>query len=155
MKPLDGHDELTATLRALRDEEAHIQPPACVRSAVLAAWDSADRGGLPRQSGEVAKAGTWRVAALAAGVALAVALTRLGGELQSAIVPPQALAAMVHLVGEPIADGEAVRVVRMRMAPAVLASLGIRSTAGELADAVDVDVIVGEDGVARAIRLGM
>ena len=84
-----------------------------------------------------------------------MALTRLGGELQSAIVPPQALAAMVHLVGEPIADGEAVRVVRMRMAPAVLASLGIRSTAGELADAVDVDVIVGEDGVARAIRLGM
>jgi hypothetical protein len=40
------------------------------------------------------------------------------------------------------------------MAPAMLASLGIRSTAGDLAESVAVDVIVGEDGVARAIRVG-
>jgi hypothetical protein len=59
------------------------------------------------------------------------------------------------LVGEPILAGEPVRVVRMRVPTSTLSALGVRSLAGEFAEAVDVDVIVGEDGVARAIRLGM
>jgi hypothetical protein len=59
------------------------------------------------------------------------------------------------LVGAPILAGEPVRVVRMRVPASTLTTLGVRSLAGEFADAVDVDVIVGEDGVARAIRLGM
>jgi hypothetical protein len=36
-----------------------------------------------------------------------------------------------------------------------LTSLGVRSTERDAAAHVDVDVIVGEDGVARAVRLGM
>jgi len=161
MKRVKASDDeaLADLLEHLRSDEAQVEAPAHVRSAVLAAWDAANRGSLPRRSGEAAKAGVWRgAAALAAGVVLAVALTRLGGELQVGIAPapaPQASSATLHLVGEPIAEGEAVRVVRMSMAPAMLASLGVRSTAGDLVESVDVDVIVGEDGVARAIRVGM
>jgi hypothetical protein len=93
---------------------------------------------------------------MAAGVVLTVTLGRLGQELRDAEVtlvepPPTRLL----LVGEPILDGEAVRVVRMRLPAATLSNLGMRSTAGHPADAVDVDVIVGEDGVARGIRVGM
>ena len=161
MKPLEPSDDekLTDLFECLREDEAQVEAPAHVRSAVMAAWDSADRGRLPRRSGEAARAGFWRsAAAMAAGVVLAVTLARLGRELQVGIAPaaaPQAPSATLHLVGGPIAEGEAVRVVRVSMAPAMLASLGVRSTAGDLVESVDVDVIVGEDGVARAIRVGM
>jgi len=163
MKPLEASDDekLTDLFERLREDEAQVEAPAHVRSAVLAAWDARRDpyvvSGLSRTDNN--KTGFWRgAAALAAGVVLAVALARLGGELQMGIAPPaapQASSATLHLVGEPIAEGEAVRVVRVSMAPAMLASLGIRSTAGDLAESVDVDVIVGEDGVARAIRVGM
>jgi len=161
MKPLEANDDdkLTDLFECLREDEAEVEAPARVRSAVLAAWDAQRDSyvvpGFSRTDNK--KTGFWRgAAALAAGVVLAVALTRLGGALQSGIAPlPQESTATLHLVGEPIGDGEAVRVVRMRMAPAMLASLGIRSTAGELVESVDVDVIVGEDGVARAVRVGM
>jgi hypothetical protein len=58
------------------------------------------------------------------------------------------------IVGEPISEGEQVRVVRMRVPAATLTGLGVRPTAADVAH-VDVDVIVGEDGIARAIRVGM
>jgi hypothetical protein len=164
MKPLDTDDgrQLTDVLQRLRENEARVEPPPHVRNAVMAAWDSGSPQSLPRRSGAAAKAGRtvglWRsAAALAAGVILVAGLARLGSDLRSEMPTPPvpASTATVHLVGEAFAEGEALRVVRMRMAPATLASLGIRSTAGDLAESVDVDVIVGEDGVARAIRVGM
>ena len=155
MNPLKANDDekLMDLFERLREDEAQVEVPAHVRSTVLAAWDPPSR----RRFGEAGVPLFWRgAAALAAGVALTIGLTRLGAGLQVAIAPvAQASTATLHLVGEPIAEGEAVRVVRMSMAPAMLASLGIRSTAGDLAESVDVDVIVGEDGVARAIRVGM
>jgi len=56
----------------------------------------------------------------------------------------------VILVGERLRDGEEIRLVRMRMPASTLHALGVTSIA---ARDVDVDVIVGEDGVARALRL--
>ena len=156
MNPLKANDDekLMDLFERLREDEAQVEVPAHVRSTVLAAWDPPSRR---RRFGEAGSPLFWRrAAALAAGVALTIGLTRLGAGLQVGIAPvAQASTATLHLVGEPIAEGEAVRVVRMSMAPAMLASLGIRSTAGDLAESVDVDVIVGEDGVARAIRVGM
>jgi len=163
MKPLEPNDDekLTDLFECLREDEAQIEAPAHVRSAVMAAWDAQRDSyvvsGFSRTDNN--KTVFWRsAAAMAAGVVLAVTLARLGRELQVGIPPaaaPQAPSATLHLVGGPIAEGEAVRVVRVSMAPAMLASLGVRSTAGDLVESVDVDVIVGEDGVARAIRVGM
>ena len=44
--------------------------------------------------------------------------------------------------------------VRMRVPAATLTELGVRQVTGTPGEHVDVDVIVGEDGVARAIRVG-
>ena len=164
MNPLDARDDgnLPDLLQRLRDDEAHREPPAHVRAAVMAAWDAAASASVTSSSvtascvapSSVVSGFSRTIAALAAGLVLVVGLARLGSGLRSGVaMPPPVSTATVHLVGEPFAEGEAVRVVRMRMAPAMLASLGIRSTAGDDAESVDVDVIVGEDGVARAIRL--
>lgn len=55
------------------------------------------------------------------------------------------------LVGQPIADDEVVHVVRMRVTRASLRVFGVSAaSSGEM---VDIDVVVGEDGVARGVRV--
>jgi hypothetical protein len=138
--------------QALRHEEARVSAPPHVERAVLAAWDAAHRPSRSSWS-------LWRgLSAAAAAAILVVSLTVLGGRLRAGLGsagPQDDPAATLMLVGAPILAGEPVRVVRMRVPASTLTTLGVRSLAGEFADAVDVDVIVGEDGVARAIRLGM
>ena len=61
----------------------------------------------------------------------------------------------VVLVGSPIVPGEPIRVVRMRVARAALLQMGLRPVAAGDADRIEVDMLVGEDGVARGLRLRM
>jgi hypothetical protein len=66
--------------------------------------------------------------------------------------------ASLMFVGGPIASNEIVRVVRMRVTRSALTELGItatRSTTTVPTDMVDVDVLIGEDGVARGLRVGL
>ena len=52
--------------------------------------------------------------------------------------------------------GEPIRVVRMRVARSVLGDLGVPSSAPRgpsRGETVDIDVLVGEDGVARGVRV--
>ena len=88
---------------------------------------------------------------------MAVGLGKLGYELQRTTRTHTAVEnnRTLLLVGEPILQGEPVRVVRMRVPAATLRGLGVRPAASDIGEHVDVDVLVGEDGVARAIRLGM
>ena len=146
------NDDLAALLGALREAESGDTAPARVEAALMRAWDAshAPRSSparLPRVS---------QFASLAAGAVLATGLTLLGGHLRSAtsVRPSPAADASptVILIGEPILDGEHVRLVRMRIPAAALHALGVRSTAASLDD-VDVDVVVGEDGVARGLSL--
>jgi len=64
---------------------------------------------------------------------------------------PTAPRSTVVLVGGPMASGELVQVVRMRVDRSALDALGI--TQNSSGDTVEVDVLVGEDGVARGLRL--
>ena len=61
------------------------------------------------------------------------------------------------LVGGPIASNEIVHVVRMRVTRSALTELGITDAPPTTVstDMVDVDVLVGEDGVARGLRVGL
>ena len=143
---------LASLLDALRDAESGTTAPAHVEAALMHAWDASH---TPAANGRLT-ASVW-FGSLAAAAVLAVGLTTVGGRLRSAaIVAPSSLAAetspTVVLVGEPLLDGEQIRIVRMRMPATALHALGIRSTAASLDD-VDVDVVVGEDGVARALSL--
>ena len=56
------------------------------------------------------------------------------------------------LVGASRSDAATLNVVRVRMARSALATLGLPLPNPEAAALVDVDVFVGEDGIARAIR---
>ncbi len=151
MKPTHWDAHLTSALDRLRDAEGNITAPPHVEAAVLAAWDRAHA----RQVVPPARR-WWRpVAALAAAVTITIGLAQLGLALQQAVRPPATATnnGTLLLVGEPILQGEPVRVVRMRIPASTLMGLGVRA-ATDVAQ-VDVDVIVGEDGVARAIRVGM
>ena len=145
-------DRLAALIDALRDAESGDAAPAHVEAAVMRAWDAARGSHAPSARLSAAS----KFASLAAGAVVATGLTLLGGHLRSGTTVRPSLATdtspTVILVGEPILDGEHVRLVRMRMPAATLHALGVRTTALATGD-VDVDVVVGEDGVARGLSL--
>ena len=147
-----GDHDLAALLAVLRDAEAGAVAPSYVETALMKAWDARHaRSGFAR-SGRAR--GIRRVLAAAAAAVLTVGLTTLGGVLRKETAKPvvdEGPSATIILVGEPVSEGEPVRLVRMRVPAAVLHTLGVRSTVTP-AD-VSVDVVIGEDGVARAIRL--
>ena len=146
-------DETTVSrlLAGLREAESRTGAPAHVEAALLEAWDRSH--GAPGARTRVVAAG-WL--GLAAAAVLAAGLTTLGERLRVETARPIAAAeadpGAVVFVGAPILDNEPVRMVRMRLPAAVLRSLGVRSTGGDRDD-IDVDLIVGEDGVARAVRI--
>ena len=144
--------KLSALFDALRRADAHDSAPPRVESAVMRAWDASH---APAVSNARVSAASW-VASLAAAAVLSISLTVVGSRLRSsAIVRPSQAAETsptVILVGEPVRDGEQVRLVRMRMPASALYALGVTSTV-PLEDGVDIDVVVGEDGVARALSL--
>ena len=143
---------LSALFDALRHAEARDSAPPHVEATLMKTWDAEH---APQVATARLPAASW-FGSLAAAAVLAIGLTVVGGRLRSAAIVTPALAVetspTVILVGEPVQDGEQIRRVRMRMPVSVLHALGIRSTAAALDD-VDVDVIVGEDGVARALSL--
>jgi hypothetical protein len=62
----------------------------------------------------------------------------------------------VAVVGGPLMANEPIRVVHMRVERSVLGELGIPSPAAQgtaPVDTVDIEVLVGEDGVARGVRV--
>ena len=160
----DGRDvNLARAMRALADMEASAETPPRVEAAVMAHWARRSRAKAGR-----ARAGRFirGAATTAAGITLVGALMWSRGANESAVVPtppPTPDAAeenltrftTVAVVGEPLQAGEPLRVVRMRVARAVLGELGISSAsrADGNDDSVDIDVLVGEDGVARGVRV--
>ena len=143
---------LSALFDSLRHAQSGDSAPPHVESAVMRAWDASH---APAISNVRMTATSW-VASLAAAAVLAISLTAIGGRLRSGSIvmpaPAGETSPTVILVGEPVRDGEQVRLVRMRMPASALHTLGVTSTAA-LGDDVDIDVIVGEDGVARALSL--
>lgn len=146
------NDPLAALLGTLRDAESGDMAPARVEAALMRAWDASHAPHTsPARLSRVSQ-----FASLAAGAVVAAGLTLLGEHLRSATAVRPSVAAdtspIVILIGEPILDGEHVRLVRMRLPAATLHTLGVRSTVSS-SDDVAVDVVIGEDGVARGLSL--
>ena len=176
-------ETLASQLRALAQVEADVETPPHVEAAVMAAWDAAHaprnrsrtRGFVRGAAAVAASAGL--VGALAmdrlrdpgdlpelpadhvglsdAGSVLAVNLTARSVGAGDAAHTVRVEQATLVMVGEPLREGEPVRVVRMRVAGSTLSALGIRSLAQPQPDSVDLEVLVGEDGVARALRVSL
>lgn len=159
---------LARVVQDLAEIEAAIETPSRVETAVMARWDASRRSGA-----KVNRSRTSRfvrgAATTAAGVTLVAGLVWQQGAYESTAVPSTApvpagvsqddAAARyqtVAVVGGPLQANEPIRVVRMRVARSVLSELGISSAAradGVEANTVDIDVLVGEDGVARGVRV--
>jgi hypothetical protein len=92
------------------------------------------------------------------GLALPAAATPLEPEpapVRAAVEENVPASATMVVLGAPIGGDEPLRVVRARLAWSTLSGLGVRRPFMRGNELVNVDLIVGEDGVARAVRVGM
>jgi hypothetical protein len=162
MKPSErGHARLTRSLQMLAEIEAASDTSSRIETAVMARWDAAHD---PRRR---ARSRTRRIArvatTVAAGITLVSALAWQRIASNSVVtsdttvrLKPDTTYTTVAVVGGPLIADEPVRIVRMRVARSVLGELGVPSPAqrgAAPAETVDIDVLVGEDGVARGVRV--
>lgn len=162
MKPSErGHARLTRSLQMLAEIETASETSSRVETAIMARWDTEHD---PRRRARSTTRRIARVATtVAAGITIvgALAWQRTGdqgaGPTPGATTTPNSRAyTTVAVVGGPLMADEPVRVVRMRVARSVLGELGVPSPAqrgAAPAETVDIDVLVGEDGVARGVRV--
>jgi hypothetical protein len=146
-----GDLQTDASLRALATEDARVVAPAHLEAGVMRAWDAHQAQhraavAVPRWIPLV-----WRFAALA-GV-IAVSTLHMWWPSPSVDGPPRTVPGAVGpFPSDPLADRAALTVMRVRMSRSAFASLGFPLADPDAAGLVDVEVIVGEDGVARSIR---
>jgi len=173
---------LTRALRALAEEETRVETPAHIEATLMARFDEYRRTPrvlrhrtrtLLRGAATMA-AGVMLFGAVMLERELApvridlprrpampsdtvdLALPSIASD-NTAAVPhpiegrPGEPTSTLVLVGGPIASGELVQVVRMRVDRSALSALGVTQSGSN--DTVEVDVLVGEDGVARGLRL--
>jgi hypothetical protein len=147
-----GDTRLTRSLKVLAEIEDASRASANVEAAVMARWDAAHAPQARSRRGRVVRAAV----TTAAGITLVGALAWQRGTSEPADVPAADGYTTVAVVGGPLLADEPIRVVRMRVARSVLGELGIPSPAQRGAapvETVDIDVLVGEDGVARGVRV--
>jgi hypothetical protein len=142
---------LARSLQMLAEVEAEIETPKRVETAVMARWDAAHAPQAGSRRGRLVR-GT---VTAAAGITLVGALAWQRAAHETDTAPATDDYTTVAVVGGPLMADEPIRVVRMRVARSVLGELGIPSPArqGTQVETVDIDVLVGEDGVARGVRV--
>ena len=165
-----NQERLTQSLQMLAEIESASKTSPRVETAVMARWDAHHD---PSRRTRSRNRRVVRMATLAAGITIvgAVAWQRSAGDVRlpstllrpgkpdttpAVRLKPDSTYTTVAVVGGPLMADEPIRVVRMRVARAVLGELGIPSPAQRgraPAETVDIDVLVGEDGVARAVRV--
>ena len=144
---LQAERGLSAELGHLAAADAVLEAPAALEKRLLQAFRAtARRAARPRRG---VPAWAWPAAAAAAAWALWSALPR---EVARPAAPAVEEAAFRPLSYGDIDDVDSYQVVRVQLSRSALAGLGFAVTDNE-ARAVAADVIVGQDGVARGIRL--
>jgi len=165
-----NQERLTQSLQMLAEIESASKTSPRVETVVMARWDADhDPSRLTRSRNRR----VIRMATLAAGITIVGALAwergtqvRLKPDTTPTVAPkpdttsvrlkPDTTYTTVAVVGGPLMADEPIRIVRMRVARSVLGELGIPSPAQRgtaQAETVDIDVLVGEDGVARGVRV--
>ena len=152
-----SQERLARSLQMLAEIEAGSETPSRVASVVMARWDAVQKRRVPSRTRRVVRVAT----AMAAGITIfgALAWQRNTGDETVRLKPDTTTESQyttVAVVGGPLMADEPIRVVRMRVARSVLGELGIPSPAqrgAAPAATVDIDVLVGEDGVARGVRV--
>ena len=146
-------DRLTEAMERLAAEAARTGPPWEIEPVLLAEFDQVRR----RQ-----KARSWMISAVAIAASLAVVLIL---EYRPYPRPPTPSAAVSEDVREseqtfvpipyvmPLAPYERAEVVRMELPVAALIAAGLQLRTADPGARAEADVVVGQDGRARAVRL--
>lgn len=144
--------EFDAAWSAVARADAEARAPLRLRPAVMAAWD-AERHGPARPASARRRAG---LAALAAAAALLAAAALWWNRAPAPATPTTSAGRepmpLVLLAADPTFDTESLQIVRVRMPGRMLPAFGIPLDAPEAAGFVEIDVLVGDDGLPRDIR---
>ena len=161
---------IDTALEDLAAADARVVVPPEIEAAVLHAWNTQHitRGapGIRSVRGWRKAAGWVLVPATAAAIVAIVLLARdretppagspsaahEGAIEGTAAAPAAPIDAGYVIVPEPFADTAALQVMRVRMARRALATLGMPLAEPDADGLVDVELLVGDDGVARSIR---
>jgi hypothetical protein len=184
--------DLERALRALAEEDCHVQAPPHVHAAVMHTWDIVRPFARHRRGGRSGRAAILAIGTTAAAVVAAVVMYRTPSEpsrpepvVARAAEKPRDVTDLpaidgdtptethqppprrprtrgeraapgdepgVVLVADPILDASAASIVRVRVSRAALVTLGIPLVEPDEGGSVDLEMLVGEDGVARTIR---
>lgn len=138
--------ELREQLRALAATDESLEAPPAVEARLVEAF----RTGSRRRPAPPVR--TWAIAAAAAMLALAsVLVTSRPGAVATPAAESDEASFVPLTYGDPLADVDAVHVVRVALDRSALASYGL-ATAGGDRGSVDAELLVGQDGLARGIR---
>jgi hypothetical protein len=149
--------DLALALRRLDDAVVVPEVDPVREAALMAAFDAAQaaRRGTPRARGRQ----YWGMAGLAAAAAVMIVVALSPGHepstssvrsVHSDPQPPNEFVMLPGTAGLPSLESGSL--VRMDLPVSVLPSMGVALPQGR-ATAVKADVIIGQDGVARAVRL--
>jgi hypothetical protein len=167
-----GHDEgvLGEAWRQFAQEDAAITAPAELEQRVLAAWEALQH--RPRRSQLPAQRRLFWAVAAVAGVLL-LAFVRYGHRATTVPTAPASIAAVsvtrdveevprwpptptpsavITLTADPVLETETLQLVRVRLPRLALQAVGVVVSGPDAEGFVDVDVMVGEDGLPRDVR---
>jgi hypothetical protein len=168
-----GHDEgaLGEAWRQFAQEDAAIRAPAELEQRILAAWEALQH--RPRRSQPPGQRHLfWAVAAVAGALLLAFALH--GHRATTVPTAPDSSAALsvtrdvegvhrwpetaptpsavISLTVDPVLETETLQLVRVSMPRLALQAFGVVVSGPNAEGFVEVDVLVGEDGLPRDVR---
>jgi hypothetical protein len=143
-------DRLTEAMKRLARQAARVNPPPELEAEILAEFD------------KVSRRRTWGVF-WAAGIAAAAAIAIAGFlGLWNKQQPAAPVAQSIQLEEQPflpipyvtpLARNEGATVVRVNIPVAALLSAGVPVPVADAGATVEADLVVGQDGRARAVRL--
>lgn len=138
-------ERLDVAMRRVAAEAALMEPPPAVERAVLEEFDRAHHSRKRLYW-------TWE-AGVAAALFVAVWLWQKPPSPVPAtvVVPDQPFVAIPYVT--PLAPNERADVVRVQMSVAALIAAGLPVAAADAGATAEADVVVGQDGRARAVRL--
>jgi hypothetical protein len=144
---LTGDMSFESDWTALRNADAATSAPLRIAAAVMVAWDAAP-------SPAVALRPWWRgpFALVAAAAVILIAASVVWLAVSREDSPASAEQPLLTLSADPLFDTESLHIVRVRMPRGALRALGVALVEPEAGGLVDVDVVVGDDGLPREIR---
>jgi hypothetical protein len=162
--------EFDAAWREFAKHDEETTAPERLRQTVMGAWDSAQQTQQDRVLAWPGNGRRWSLVAMLGAVAAVIAVVGitmrekdrdLGSrrtlaevsrvtETTAPAVPSRA--DVFRLIADPAFETESFEIVRLRLPRTSLEAIGVGLIGPEVTSLVDVDVVVGGDGLPRAIQ---